>query len=108
LEWLADWIQEKQKLNVDVRASQDLEPLTEDMKIFLFQATRELLFNVIKHAEVNRATVLLHRDPTGLTLQIIDRGKGFDPDQLQTSKRRKNFGFGLFSVQQRLEWMGAR
>ncbi|RPJ56600.1 MAG: response regulator, partial [Acidobacteria bacterium] len=106
LEWLADWIQEKQKLNVEVRAADDVEPPSEDMKIFLFQAVRELLFNVSKHAGVDTAIVSLHRDPTELTVQVIDRGKGIDPSRLPASENRETFGFGLFSVQQRLEWMG--
>ena len=106
LEWLAHWIQEKQKLNVDVRAADDAEPPSEDMKIFLFQAVRELLFNVSKHSGVDTAVVSLHRYPTELTVQVIDRGKGFDPSRLPASKNTKTFGFGLFSVQQRLEWMG--
>jgi len=106
LGWLADWIQEKQKLNVDVRAADEAEPLSEDMKIFLFLAVRELLFNVSKHAGVNSAVVSLQRDPTELTVQVIDRGRGMDTSRLPASENRGGLGFGLFSVQQRLEWMG--
>ncbi len=104
LEWLADWLQEKQKLNVEVRAAADAEPPSEDMKIFLFQAIRELLFNVSKHSGVHTAVVSLHRDPTELTVQVIDRGKGFEPSRLPALEHRTTFG--LSNVQQRLQWMG--
>jgi len=104
LEWLADWLQEKQKLNVEVRAADDVEPPSEDMKIFLFQAVRELLFNVSKHSGVDTAVVSLHRDSAELTVQVIDRGKGFEPSRLPALEHRTTFG--LSNVQQRLQWMG--
>jgi nitrate/nitrite-specific signal transduction histidine kinase len=69
---------------------------------------RELLFNVVKHANVANAGVQLRRAADGSTWVVVsDEGVGFDPEVLRawdgTDAR-----FGLFSLRERLELLGGR
>jgi signal transduction histidine kinase len=54
-------------------------PLPEDLKVLLFEPIRELLFNVVKHANTRSAVVNLRRFDDSLQLTVSDEGAGFDP-----------------------------
>jgi signal transduction histidine kinase len=77
----------------------------EDVKVSIFQAVRELLFNIVKHANVRQASVdlLISEDET-LVVTVRDEGVGFDPEA--QSERDPGSGFGLFSLRERLEMVG--
>lgn len=103
LEWLAERMQ-KHGLWVTVEAHCDAVKLPEDHAVLLFQSVRELLFNVLKHAEVDRATVSLHATDEGLVLSVVDRGKGLDAEGLRRSAEPGHFG--MLAVRERMEAMG--
>jgi CheY-like chemotaxis protein len=89
------------KLDLDPAA----EPGLEQGAGLLFESTRELLLNVVKHAGVNECRLSLgkaHRNM--LCLAVTDRGRGFDP--AQASEQRDSSGFGLFSIKERLSVIG--
>lgn len=74
-------------------------------RTLLFQIVRELLFNAAKHAGVNTARIVLNVDEESCILKVIDNGAGFDPETLHNMQRHRG-GFGLHSVQERLEILG--
>lgn len=45
----------------------------------LVQAAREAIVNAAKHAGVEEVSVYAEVEPTGVTVFVRDRGKGFDP-----------------------------
>lgn len=103
LEWLAEQMQEKHALQVSVQTSD--EPEEEDIRIFLFQCVRELLFNVVKHAESRRAEVSMSRlGDDQIQIVVRDFGKGLDPSTVFQSRE----SFGLLSIRERLNWLGGR
>jgi len=53
-------------------------PANETVRIFVFQAVRELLFNVVKHAGAAQARVALSAERDKLDLLVRDDGCGFD------------------------------
>jgi PAS domain S-box-containing protein len=79
-------------------------PLDERVALVVFRAVRELLLNVAKHAQKNRASLLLRRQGHHLQIVVKDRGKGFNPADRsrQVGARR----FGLFSIRERLHYIG--
>jgi PAS domain S-box-containing protein len=104
LRWLSERMQ-KLGLCVELRSDCERLPLPDDHAILLFQSVRELLFNVLKHAGVDHATVSLTVSPQGhLYLIVEDRGKGLDADALIRSAKPGHLG--LFSVRERMESMG--
>ncbi len=105
LEWLVRWMRDRHGLNVDLTASEKIYFPQEELAVFLFQATRELLFNVIKHAGVKAATVCVRRSGGQIRIAVEDRGSGFDRTQLRTEGGRTG-GFGLFNISERLNMLG--
>ena len=103
LAWLRTQMQELYDLDVQVRTDLQGAPgLAEDMRVLLFQSVRELLFNVVKHAGVLRATVHIADRDAGLSIVVADDGQGFAPDAELVSSA----GFGLTSVQKRIGLFG--
>lgn len=106
LEWLAGQMEVKHALHVDVIAHLDCVPIAEDVRVILFQAVRELLFNVVKHAQTTLARIELRGERDGLVeIVVADGGAGFDAANRQTPETTSG-GFGLFSIRERLELMG--
>jgi signal transduction histidine kinase len=106
LAWLARWMEDKHGLHVEVQSDEAFSPLPEDTRILLFNAARELLFNVTKHASVVRARIELHRHESGQVMLVVqDEGVGFDPGR---PGEPSPAGFGLFSIRERLELLGGR
>jgi signal transduction histidine kinase len=107
LEWLARHMHEKHGFSVRVEAETDFEPATEDLRVFLFDAVRELLFNVVKHGGTSEAVLRLCFASDG-DLQVIveDQGVGMVPRDDESDIHES--GFGLFSIRERLELLGGR
>jgi signal transduction histidine kinase/ActR/RegA family two-component response regulator len=104
LKWLAEQML-KHGLTVNVRLSHEHVPLRDEQAILLYQAVRELLLNVVKHAETTHAMVSLSvRDDETAEVSVQDQGRGFDPASLEA--RTAGEHFGLFSIKERLEAMG--
>lgn len=107
LHWLARRFLEKHGLEVEIIFEPSEEPLDENVRIFMFEAIRELLFNTVKHSGVMKACVkVLLNAEYRVQVVVSDEGKGFDPAQLRPSELYG--GLGLFSIQQRLQHMGGR
>lgn len=107
LHWLARRMSEDHALEVKVEASDGLGPESENIRVFLFQAVRELLLNIVKHAEVKEAAVTLERVDGEVQVVVVDAGAGFDPETTTTQAvRSKGSGFGLFSIGERVRLLG--
>ncbi|MFW5686018.1 MAG: response regulator [Spirochaetota bacterium] len=104
LEWLAAHMQKLNGLEVDVDVSVEHEPRDASTATFLFRAAQELLLNVVKHAESDRAVIALRNRGERLELTIRDYGAGFDPEAVQSAEETGSFG--LFSIRERAELLG--
>ncbi|MDZ4860329.1 MAG: response regulator [Candidatus Hydrogenedentes bacterium] len=106
LKWLASRMDEKNNFSVDVNVDTTAEPLTQEDRCLLFECTRELLFNALKHAGVTEARVnLVRTDDDRIKLSVEDQGRGFDIDAVR-SRINEDSTFGLFSIQERLAHLG--
>lgn len=72
----------------------------------LFKATRELMFNVAKHAGVTEATVAVAWTSRGIRIVVKDKGEGFRVDAL--GGRRANQSLGLLNIEERMRSIGGR
>lgn len=77
-----------------------LPPLIEQA---LYRIAQEVLNNALKHAHAKRITVLLQQVQTGVMLEIIDDGVGFDPVTAQDKG-----GLGLLGIEERVAQLGGR
>ncbi len=103
LEWLSRWMKEKNGLAVEIHCDEALPPIPEELRIFLFQAVRELLLNVVKHAETDHAVVRVEKTDESILIEVCDEGKGFDAARALGGSRD---GFGLFNLRERIEMLG--
>ena len=81
--------------------------LSNDQRIVLYRASRELLLNVVKHAEATRVTVTCGGDAEDVFVRVTDDGVGFDAADAGRGFSRTG-GFGLFNLRERLAHLGGR
>jgi signal transduction histidine kinase len=68
---------------------------------------RELLFNAVKHAQARHVKVTIRRDNHHIRINVEDDGVGFDTAKLGYYASGTS-GFGLFSIRERLDYLGGR
>jgi PAS domain S-box-containing protein len=104
---LAQDLSERHRVRVTVAEDGREKPLTDDSRVFLFRAVRELLINVVKHAQAQRATVSIRREGDHIRIDVNDNGIGIDMKTAPGNDQGVG-GFGLFSVRERLTYLGGR
>lgn len=107
LHWLAEEFQRRHGIACEFEDDGADKPLGDDIRVVLFQAVRELLVNVAKHARAGLVRMVVAREEDHITLSVQDDGIGFDTDETG-SRPRKAGGFGLFNIRERLEHLGGR
>jgi signal transduction histidine kinase len=105
LEWLVDQTNKAQGIAVSFKGTRMPQPLDQNICTVLYRAVRELLTNVIKHANARNVSLSMRQDDHQVELEMKDDGVGFDTECLQ-SLPDHNKGFGLFSIKERLQWYG--
>jgi len=105
MEWLVRQTREQHKLAAEFEDDGRSKPLDDDIRVLLFQAVRELLVNVAKHAKANKVKVSTRRVGDQIRVSVEDDGVGFDVSQTY-SKDYGTGGFGLFSIRERLDHIG--
>ena len=107
VEWLASQMRQH-GLTVEVQPAAEVLSLPEDQAILLFQSVRELLYNVLKHAHTDKATVSMTiLSNCELRITVEDRGNGFDAAAID-QQSSDSAHFGLFSLKERMATMGGR
>jgi signal transduction histidine kinase len=107
VEWLTDQIQERHGIHTTCEDDMNPKPLHDDIRVVLFQAVRELLVNVVKHAKAQHINVSLSRENNSIRIHVRDDGMGFDTSKLNIHNG-STCGFGLFSIRERLDLLGGR
>ncbi len=79
--------------------------LSESLIITVYKVVRELLYNIIKHAEAAAVEILVSSDDEVVSVVVSDDGKGFRPEILTGHLEGKG-RFGLFSVKERVDFLG--
>jgi signal transduction histidine kinase len=106
VEWLTEELQNQHGIPTYFEDDNQLKPLDEDLRVLLFQAVSELLINVVKHARARHVQVSLWRDEEQIFIGIYDDGVGFNVTETSSRWGRKDGGFGLFSIRERLKAFG--
>lgn len=105
-EWLADHMARVNHLHLTRNFHDDCYIEDDDLRVLVFQLVRELLFNVVKHAETNAASLDVFSQNEELFIRVSDEGVGFALDQALALSPRQ--GFGLYSIRERLELFNGR
>jgi PAS domain S-box-containing protein len=107
LGWLARQAGKRFGLKVDFIDDGLAKPLDNDVTVMLFQAVRELLVNVAKHAKTAKARITTKKIRNTIRIIVEDKGAGFDASGIGTRDYTKG-GFGLFNIRERLNFIGGK
>lgn len=105
LYWTAKQI-EKQGLNIEIENDGQPKRVDKELRTILHQSVRELLQNVLKHADTNEARMTMSIEQGFVKVTVEDKGKGFDLKDDRALTPTKHGGFGLFNIQERMDWHG--
>jgi two-component system, chemotaxis family, CheB/CheR fusion protein len=97
--WLAAQMNEQYGLKVDIKANGTPSELEEKVRVLTFYAIRELLFNVVKHADTLEAAIRFEHQDSRLLVIVRDYGKGFDSASVM---RDPQSAHGLLMIRERL------
>jgi len=91
-----------------IRVNDDGRPksMAKPMEGLLFQATRELIMNALKHAGKCEIIVTLSVEKDSLRIIVEDNGAGFNAPAAGKHGYHASGGFGLFNIRERLEGIG--
>jgi signal transduction histidine kinase len=104
LEWLATDVEKRHGVKLEIVDDNADKPLEDTAKAIVFRSVRELVMNVLKHAQAPAAKVSLRRIDHHLQVDVEDRGIGFDPKAL--AERPTDRGFGLLSIREQIARLG--
>jgi PAS domain S-box-containing protein len=109
LAWLAERTRNEYGLDVQVSADPLANSDRKVVRTLLFESVRELVFNAVKHAQVDRITIDLSLgQDDALCITVADEGIGFDPERLAERGKAGQTGWGHFSIRERLTLLGGR
>ncbi len=108
LRWLAEKMA-RYDLHVTVTSHLDDDNVfrpSESISVILYQVIRELLMNVMKHAQTVEADIIITLPASEcICYEVADRGCGFDPKGIRDSLPHME-SFGLLNVQERITSLG--
>ena len=103
--WLAAQMDEQYGLKVDIKSNGTPSALDEKLRVLTFYAVRELLFNIVKHAETSEAAVRFEHYDSHLLVNVRDQGAGFDSSLVLGDP---TLAHGLLNIRHRLDLLDCR
>ena len=98
VQWFLDGFSQHTGLSTRLEAPADLGRLSDEMEISLFRVVQECLANIHRHTNSRTAEVRMQIADEKLTLEVIDRGKGFAGEFVA--------GFGIKGMRERVHELG--
>lgn len=96
LEWLTEDVARRSGIDCWLRAGAEVE-LDDGRATVLFRIAQESLTNVLRHAGAGAVEVTLDARDGHVLLEVVDDGRGFDPDTVVQPGR-----FGLMGMRERV------
>ena len=98
--WYIDGFSNRSTIQVSLECP-DLGRLPGELEITLFRLIQESLTNIHRHSESATALIRLNRDDAGVTLEVIDHGRGFVMARSHGDGLPKN-GVGIPGMKERV------
>jgi PAS domain S-box-containing protein len=105
VQWLGEELKRDYGLRMEFVDDKKVKQLKYESRSTVYQAVRELLLNVAKHAGTAHVQTRIAREDDLLAIYIEDGGRGFDTSEARSSISSRG-GFGLFNIQQRIQYLG--
>ncbi|MFZ0043830.1 MAG: ATP-binding protein [Solirubrobacteraceae bacterium] len=81
--------------------------MTDSQQIAVLSLVREALSNIRKHSDAEQVRIEIKSEASGLTVEICDDGKGFDPEATLVRAARAG-RLGLVGMHERVRMLGGR
>ncbi len=104
LEELAEDFAKKGKFIYNFEYNLHQNDLLEQDKVLFYRSVRELLINIVKYSQAKFVDIFVGKINNKIRIVVKDDGVGFDKKELGIKKGKG--GFGLYSIQERLETIG--
>lgn len=96
IQWLVDQFSEQHGITIRLEKYERDISSDKTIRFILFQAVRELLINIVKHAKATGVDVTMSLVNDNLKIVIEDNGIGFSEDA------KAYTGYGLFNIRERI------
>jgi len=105
LEYLCSSMGDDYSLQIDFKNDGQPKPMSAEVRYSLYQAVRELLLNIVKHAGADKAQLSLQTENQTLVVLVEDNGVGFSNPE-DRPRHSDICGYDLYNVKQRMGFMG--
>lgn len=105
LEWRLEKVRLENGLVTSYKHNLKNIRLRNEQEVILFRSVDEILKNVVKHAEATNVSITAEATRYSFSLCVADNGIGFNTSIL-TPEFRSSESFGLFSIKERIEYLG--
>ncbi len=105
VEWLAEQVEEQNAIKRNFETDGLPKPISDEIRVLLFTAVRELLVNVVKHSGARHVKVSMRRLDDNISIHVADDGGGFNASK-KSYHLAEARGYGLFSIRERLHSLG--
>lgn len=92
LRWYAEDVKERFGVKVTISNRGDEADLPGDVRTVLYRVVQESLTNVIRHADTDKADVMVVFDDREVRIRVEDAGRGFDVDATLNQTARPCWG----------------
>jgi PAS domain S-box-containing protein len=107
LRWYASLFERRTGIEVSVLPAAESAPrLSAEAEAAFFRIAQEAMTNVAKHAHARHLRITLRQGGSSVILRIADDGCGFDV--AQTQKRRNRASWGMITMRERAQAVGAQ
>lgn len=96
---LAKRLQENSGVTINVIGNASTDQLTTDVENVLYRICQEAINNAPRHASPNEINVIITDHPRFIQLEVLDDGRGFDPQQHGFN----GHSLGLMNMNERVE-----
>jgi signal transduction histidine kinase/ligand-binding sensor domain-containing protein len=98
---------ERTGIEIELKEGTVPKGLPPEVEITAFRVVQEAVTNIIRHAETDRATVIVRQQNGRLDLIVSDEGRGFDVgDTMERATAGK--ALGLLGIQERVSMLGGQ
>ncbi len=106
IEWIGEKICQENGIGFELEVvdAENAPRKNVDTASILFRSLRELLINVVSHGAATAVQIRVEFTVEGIRIDVADDGVGFDTSILESRKNMKHFG--LFSIRERLDFIG--
>ncbi len=77
-------------------------PMSAEQRRSIFLLVKEILHNVVKHADTNQLSVAISESANTLRIQVEDKGKGFDPASRSNGNGLRNMNKRISTLKGKL------